>query len=120
MIRIHTALSAALLAASMVSGAAIAADQPSKTNKADKTQVVPPRDDLKPGAAPSVQRMDDNAQRAHDRNTGSSKAGTAAPAASRVDPAQVRDWSKIDKNSDHLIGPEEMEDWLKQEGSKKS
>jgi hypothetical protein len=115
MVRMHIALASALVAASLTGGGALAAEQ-TKTNKADKSQVVPQRDDLKPGAAPTVQRMDDNAQRAHDRDAGTARSGSAKPAATGG--AQVRDWAQIDKNKDHLVGPEEMEQWLSQSGSK--
>jgi hypothetical protein len=87
--RIHTAFSAALLASSFVGTAALAADQTTgqtSTDKADKTQVVPAREDLQPGAAPTVERMDDNVQRQHDPDrakdaAAGSAAGTGAGAA---------------------------------------
>jgi hypothetical protein len=117
----HTLLGAALVVAFTTS--AIAADPASPTgNKADKTQVVPSRSDLQPGAAPTVQRMDDNAQRQHDpnsaaaRNAGPAKsAGTATPAAASA--GDVRDWAAIDKNKDNLISPDEMESYLTQSRS---
>lgn len=122
----YASLSAALVAASVASGAALAADQATKgtnaTNKADKTQVVPSREDLKPGAAPTVQRMDDNVQRQHNRNRdggATAAGGTATGAAAQgarsgsVAAKDVRDWNAIDKNNDNLIGPEEMEEALK-------
>lgn len=128
---VHTALAAAVAALSVAGGAAFAADAPagSKTDKADKTQVVPARDDMKPGAAPSVPRMDDNAQRAHDpdraakskdKGKGAAASGettaTGGKAGRATSSADVRDWSKIDKNNDHLISPEEMEEALKEPG----
>jgi hypothetical protein len=122
--RIHAGWKIALVAATLSSGAAFAADDSKKvtTNKGDAAQVMPSRDDLKPGAAPTVPRMDDNAQRQHDRNTRSAApAGTgtttgAAPSGTAA--ADVRDWATIDKNNDHLIGPDEMEAYLKAEWSK--
>jgi hypothetical protein len=112
MIRAHTLLSAALVAA--VTTLTMAADPSSPVgNKADKTQVVPSRSDLQPGAAPTLSNMDDNAQRQHDPN---SAAGTAKPAGATPAPGagEVRDWSAIDKNKDNLISPEEMEAYLMQ------
>jgi hypothetical protein len=126
--RIHASLGAVFVAASMVSVGALAADDATKqgksaTNKADKTQVVPSRDDLQPGAAPSVQRMDDNVQRQHDRDRGSgataaggAATGTNAGRTASADAKDVRDWDAIDKNNDNLIGPEEMEEALKATG----
>ena len=86
-------------------------------NKADKTQVVPSRSDLQPGAAPTVRGLDDNVQRQHDRNSATGKkAGTAKATGATVPPSagEVRDWSEIDKNKDNLISPEEMENYLTQ------
>ena len=96
--------------------AAIAAEPTAAPgNKAGKNQVVPGRSDLQPGAAPTVQRMDDNGQRQHDRNAASKTLGAAKPAAPvATGTNEVRDWAAIDKNKDHLISPEEMEDYLKQ------
>ncbi|MBA3598910.1 MAG: hypothetical protein H0W40_16265 [Methylibium sp.] len=77
--RINILAGAALVAGSFVGSSALAADQTTNqtsTDKADKTQVVPAREDLKPGAAPTVERMDDNAQRQHDRDRGSAGAGS--------------------------------------------
>ncbi|MCY7369574.1 MAG: hypothetical protein LH479_01550 [Polaromonas sp.] len=122
--RITTALNVAAFAAtSMVGAAAWAADDTkagAKTNKADQTQVMPAREDLKPGAAPTIESMDANTQRAHDRDRGAkpeprASAARAAPSA-KAGPAlaagDVRDWKKIDKNQDNLISPEEMESEL--------
>ena len=110
----QTLLGATIAVASAT--AAIAA-QPTVApgNKADKNQVVPARSDLQPGAAPTVERLDDNTQRQHDRNAASKRPGaakSAAPVAAST--GEVRDWAAIDKNKDHLISPEEMEDYLKQ------
>lgn len=142
--RIKTALGATFVAASVMASGAFAADdskadKATKTNKADATQVVPSRDDLKPGAAPTVRDMDANTQRQHDPNSAAAKAGrdemkpdatpTArgtgettnlgragaqpAAAATATSAADVRDWAAIDKNNDNLISPEEMEEALK-------
>ncbi|MBA2722026.1 MAG: hypothetical protein H0W48_12930 [Methylibium sp.] len=100
-------------------GAGTAAGQTS-TNKADQTQVVPSRDDLQPGAAPTVESMDANAQRQHDRNRDGSAQGSSTGAAAGGEMAaassETRDWSAIDTNNDNLISPEEMEAALKADG----
>lgn len=116
-----TLLEAALVVA-FATGATANAQTPATGNKADKTQVMPPRSDLKPGAAPTVPSMDSNAQRQHDRNAGAAKSagsakttGTATSAAPGA--GEVRNWGEIDKNKDNLISPEEMEEYLKQSRS---
>lgn len=114
--RWKSTLLAALFTSASLSGAAWAQSQ---TNKADATQVVPSREDLKPGAAPTVPRMDDNAQRQHDRNTGvdnPAKAGSASAANTGNMAPEVRNWEAIDTNKDNSIQPEEMEVWLKKVG----
>lgn len=130
--RWKSTLLAAMFAGASMSGAAWAQDQPSKpkaqSSKADATPVVPAREDLQPGAAPTAQRMDDNTQRAHDRDRDGAKKGTGSASAKGVTAdtagtgatptaaAGTRDWDKIDANNDNLIQPDEMESWLKQVG----
>jgi len=117
--RCKPTLLAVILASAGLASAAWAQNQTNNETNRDATQVVPGKEDLKPGARPSVQRMDDNVQRQHDRDTGSTQAGSAgaATAGGATQVAQgVRDWNKIDKNNDNLVQPEEMEAWLKQVG----
>ncbi len=72
---------------------------------------------MNPAGAPNVDKMDANAQRQHDRDSGVAGASADSGASgSGKTAADVRDWSKIDANKDHLIEPEEMESWLKQTG----
>jgi hypothetical protein len=122
--RIHTVLGSALLAGSF--GIAVAADQAATpTNKADATKAMPAREDLKPGAAPTVERMDDNAQRQHGRSGAAGGSAAAQGGAAGGKPmasgtaqvaSGVRDWKAIDTNNDNLIQPEEMEAALKEVG----
>ena len=116
----HTkTLLGAAFAVACASAAAAAAPTPATGNKADKTQVMPSRSDLKPGAAPTVPSMDSNAQRQHDRNSGAAKTAGTGKVAATATPAsvgEVRDWAVIDKNKDNLVSPDEMEAYLKQSG----
>lgn len=122
--RWKSTLVAGLFASASMSGAVWAQEQTKKakdqTNKADATQVVPSREDLKSGAAPTARGMDDNAQRQHGRDGATRSSGTPnAKANARAETqaaAGVRDWSQIDKNNDNLVQPEEMEAWLAQVG----
>lgn len=84
---------AALLAGLSVGGV-YAADQTAKQTK-DETKAAPSKESMDPAGASS---------------------DSSASASSGKTAADVRDWSKIDKNNDHLIQPEEMENWLKQTG----
>ncbi len=114
--RTHSTIAVALLACSAWSGVALAQDRPAPARNADsKTQVTPGKQGNLPNAEPaSVERLDDNAQRIHDRNrsgaaprsnTGGQQAGAAEG---------VRDWAAIDTNKDNLISPEEMMAFLRQ------
>lgn len=40
-------------------------------------------------------------------------AACAAPAPTRADPNQGRDWTVVDKNRDGYVSPDEMAVWLK-------
>lgn len=118
--RIHTALGAALLASSMIGGVAVAGDKADKTAGADKTEVVPSREDLNPNPA-SVEKMDANVQRQHDkdRDGNTSQPDTASGASGGSAAAgggETRDWDQVDTNNDNLIQPEEMEAALKAAG----
>lgn len=115
--RIASRLTIALLATAGLTGTALAADSAAKSaQNADKTQVVPGRDDLKPGN-PSLRNMDDNAQRAHDNdrdgNTSSPNTSTSyqqrGSGAAGQAAGETRDWAAIGTNSDNLIQPAEME-----------
>lgn len=80
----------------------------------DGSKVMPTQKDVQQSQAqPSNENMDANAQRAHDRNTASTRANSSSSSAA-VASSDVRDWSAIDKNQDNLISPEEMEASLKQ------
>lgn len=121
MTRSKSALLAAVFASASLGSAAWAQSQSNETkaNKGDATQVMPTREDLKPGAAPTVPRMDDNVQRQHDRDRGIEKPtgpGSAATASTGNMAPEVRDWDAIDTNNDGSIQPEEMEVWLKKVG----
>lgn len=108
---------AVALACATFGGATLAQDKSTSPQKADKTKVTPGKKEAPKTAEPSVETMDDNAQRAHDRNK---TAGAKDPAAARRAPTavgEVRDWRAIDKNRDNLISPEEMEASLKQGAS---
>jgi len=109
--RFNSTLAIALVCAGFGVGA-LAQDKPNATQNSDKTKVVPSKKDVQQ-TQPSNEMMDQNAQRAHDRNTGS----TPPPSTKAQRPAttvgEVRDWNAIDKNHDHLISPEEMEAALK-------
>jgi hypothetical protein len=64
--------------------------------------------------------MDANAQRAHDRNTGTApRSGSKQQQQPQVSARDVRNWQTIDKNHDNLISPEEMEAELQQKGPSK-
>lgn len=120
--RLMSTLAVGCLAAAGLCTSALAQDKSAPPAKDDKTQVVPGRQDVKPSPA-TVEKMDDNAQRIHDRNSAAKpQAGAAsnvrptaaAGQASRNVPEGVRDWAAIDKNKDNLISPEEMEAALKE------
>ncbi|MBA3596296.1 MAG: hypothetical protein H0W40_02825 [Methylibium sp.] len=117
--RIASKLTIALFAAAGLGGTALAAETAAKpAHNADKTQVVPSRDDLQPGN-PSLSSMDDNAQRPHDNdrdgntstpNTSTSyEAGSGNAGQAAAGDAATRDWNAIDTNNDNLIQPAEME-----------
>jgi hypothetical protein len=112
--RFTSTLSVAMLAGAGWCASALAQDKPATPANADKTQVVPGKKDLKPYPA-TVEKMDDNTQRIHDRDSAAvpqgstSNAKTTAGQQVRKVPEGVRDWAAIDKNGDHLISPEEME-----------
>ncbi len=122
-------LAGAIVAASFHSAAVLAADPAdSATNKADSMQVVPNRSDLKPGAAPDMKQMDDNAQRQHapDRATSGQGASTDGAEASPTQPGSAdaaaastadRDRANPDTNGDNLVTPEEMEKFLERQRS---
>ena len=112
---IQALLAVAFVATAVFSSAVSAQTTSPATNKADPKQTMPARDDMKPGAAPTVQNIGDNAKRQHDpKAAAANKAGTAAAAAAT--PAttgdEVRDWARIDSNKDNLISPDEMEKYL--------
>jgi hypothetical protein len=110
-------LAIALLASAGWCASALAQDKAApaaSAANADKTQVVPGKKDLNPYPA-TVEKMDDNAQRIHDRDSAAGRQGTsAAGQQARAPSAAVRDWAAIDKNKDNLISPEEMEAALKE------
>lgn len=131
----NSALALALLATAAWCGPALAqaqtapaagrVDPPVKADKADSTQVTPHRKDTE-ATPPSLEKLDDNAQRSHDRNSTAAPRGSdsnarpnAKAGSDGARPARsteaVRDWAAIDKNKDHLISPEEMEAALKQD-----
>lgn len=121
---IASRLTIALLASAGIGGTALAADPVAQTaQNADKTQVVPSRDELQPGN-PSLSAMDDNAQRQHDNdrdgNTSSPNDTTSyqsnAGASGQGAAGETRDWNAIDTNNDNLIQPTEMEVALKAVG----
>src|SRR5262245_5312198 len=67
--RFNSAIAAALVCAAFGAGA-FAQDKPAPSRKAtDKTQVQPSKQEAQQ-TEPSNENMDANAQRAHDRNTG--------------------------------------------------
>ena len=116
-----TTMAAALFATAGWCGAAAAQDKPSAaSDKADKTQVVPAKKDINPYPA-TIEKLDDNAQRSHDRDRTAAPQGSAVnvtPSANDARTARVpdgvRDWAAIDRNNDNLISPEEMEAALKE------
>ena len=116
--RFNSTLAIALVCAAFGTGA-LAQDKPAPAGSTDKTKVAPSKKDVQQQQSdPKNENMDANAQRAHDRNTGSSaKTKTQHP---QVAVGEVRDWKAIDKNHDNLISPEEMEASLKQGASKKT
>lgn len=141
--RFTSTMAIALLA--FASAPALAQNTTAPPANADKTQVQPDKGDLKPDPA-TVEKMDDNAQRIHDRDRDAAAQGKAPDAqgnaqsnaqgnaqgeaqgnsqgnaqanagnSQQARPSQgdVRDWSAVDKNSDNLISPEEMEAALKE------
>lgn len=122
MTRVHSIALATLAAVGFALPAA-AQDRAAGTANNDAKAVVPSKEDLKP-MRPSTQTLDDNAQRAHDRDrgTGSAAGGNAGSSSSTVAAGNaggnqaVRDWGAIDRNNDNLIQPEEMEAALKEVG----
>lgn len=121
--RLASTMAVALLAAAGLCASALAQDKAAPPANADKTQVVPSKKDLKPYPA-TVKKMDDNAQRIHDRDSAAAPQGSAsnvqatatAGQQARKVPEGIRDWAAIDKNKDNLISPEEMEAALKEGG----
>lgn len=117
--RLTSTMAVALLASAGWCATALAQDKAAPPAKADKTQVVPGKQDLKPSPA-TVEKLDDNAQRIHDRDRAAAPQGSAsnvqananAGQAARAPAEGVRDWAAIDKNKDNLISPEEMEAYL--------
>jgi hypothetical protein len=112
-------------------------------NAADKNTVQPSQEAVQQGVnEPSPSVLDDNAQRQHDRDQGSTQRpagdtagttrdGSTSPSsdssisgsgADRSGGAlTTRDWDKIDTNRDGSVSPDEMDSWLQnnraQEGS---
>ena len=117
--RFNSAIAAALVCAAFGAGA-FAQDKPAPSRKAtDKTQVQPSKQEAQQ-TEPSNENMDANAQRAHDRNTGTTaKSKSGSKQQPQVAARDVRNWSAIDKNHDNLISPEEMEADLQQKGPSK-
>lgn len=115
--QLTSTLAIALLASAGWCASALAQDKAApaaSAANADKPQVVPGKKDLNPYPA-TVEKMDDNAQRIHDRDSAAGRQGTnAAGRQARAPSAAVRDWAAIDKNKDNLISPEEMEAALKE------
>jgi hypothetical protein len=109
-------MAAALLASAGLCASALAQDKAAPPTKAEKTQVTPGKNDLKQSPA-TLEKMDDNAQRIHDRDRAAAPRGSAsnvqttatATSSTRAAADGVRDWAAIDKNKDNLISPEEME-----------
>lgn len=112
---LSSTMAVAVLASAGWCASALAQDKAAPPAKADRTQVVPGKQDLKQSPA-TLEKMDDNAQRIHDRNAAAPQ-GSASNVQTRANAGQaarapaegVRDWAAIDKNKDHLISPEEME-----------
>ena len=110
----------ALLAFAGFGTSVLAQEKAAPAADADKTQVAPDKKDLKPYPA-TVEKMDDNAQRIHDRDRAASpQDGSANPQANTnagqqagASQADVRNWDTVDANNDNLISPEEMEAELK-------
>jgi hypothetical protein len=117
--RFNLTIAAALVCAAFGAGA-FAQDKPAPSRKAtDKTQVQPSKQEAQQ-AEPSNENMDANAQRAHDRNTGTTpRSGSKQQQQPQVSARDVRNWQTIDKNHDNLISPEEMEAELQQKGPSK-
>jgi hypothetical protein len=115
--RFNSAMIAAALVCAAFGVGACAADNLARSTEADKTQVKPSKMEAQQ-AQPSNETMDANAQRAHDRNTGSTTSRTTTQRP-QVATGEVRNWDAIDKNNDNLISPEEMEAELQQKGASK-
>ena len=98
---------------------------------ADTTKVQPSQEAVQQRAnEPSTGVLDDNAQRQHDRNQGSTQRPSADSAGtthqgstdsgsagmSGIDTsggsATTRDWNKIDADQDGSVSPQEMDNWL--------
>lgn len=107
--------------------------------RADTNKVQPSREAVQERAnQPSTSVLDDNAQRQHDRDQGSTQrpsedtAGTTHQGPSSMDSGSAssgsgmssssgadtgstittRDWDKIDSNHDGSVSPQEMDSWL--------
>jgi hypothetical protein len=104
-----TILTAATFAAALGMPALAQQTTPGRTADTVQQQQTQPKQ--------SVEAMDDNAQRSHSRDTAAQpKSPRQQQAGTQRAAADVRDWSAIDKNKDHLIQPEEMEEALKAVG----
>ncbi len=122
--RLTTTLAAGLLASAGLCASALAQEKPAPPAKTDKVQVAPGKQQDPKAEPATVEKLDDNAQRIHDRDRAAKPPGSAASnvrtttaptaQASRGVPEGVRDWAAIDKNKDNLISPEEMEAALKE------
>lgn len=118
-------MAAAVLASAGLCASALAQDKAAPAAQADKTQVVPGKTDPTPAPAATIEKMGDNAQRIHARDSAAGLKGSASKAQAGANPGQqartsspaVRDWAAIDTNKDNSISPEEMEAALKEGGS---
>lgn len=125
--RTTSMIAIALLGYAGFSTSVLAQDKAAPSADADKTQVAPDKKDLKPYPA-TVEKMDDNAQRMHDRDSAASpqasptkpQANANADQQAGASQADVRNWDSVDKNNDNLISPEEMEAELKPTGTQPS
>ena len=110
---VQIVLAVAFVATAVFSSAVSAQATTPATNKADPKQVMPARDDMKPGAAPTVQNIGDNAQRQHDpKGAAANKGGAVTAPGTAAAVGEVRDWARIDTNKDNLISADEMEKYL--------
>jgi hypothetical protein len=118
-LKLSTSLAAAMvaLAGSGFSAAALAGDPTPDRDSTAAPTVTPSANDSQDNSnkrmgndpyKPSVGVLDDNAQRAHDPNQRSAQTSGSEQIAA----GEVRDWESIDLDHDHLISPDEMQQYL--------